>query len=164
MYLIIFFILFITTAAQGNQIKDLGSYGFVCEERIEKINIIDHRVNSPILQTKIEKINLSFNPKLKVNSELNLKTMNIPSAQDRKIFVFGVDDPNSKDAAKSIKADYGICIRYDSVNEIDAFRLETGIKFPVQLGNDEIIKFLKIDSYPTLISIEGSNKNSEKNN
>lgn len=161
------FIFIFSSSVYANSIKsikELGTFGFVCEERAEKINIIDPGVNSSILQTKIEKINLNFKPKLKINSELGLKTINIPGIQNKKIFIFGVDDVNSKDAAKSIKADYGVCIRYDSINDIDTFRQETGIKFPVQLGNDGIIRFLKIDSYPTLISIEGSNENIKKDN
>lgn len=164
MLLVFLFLLIFSSPAFADSVKDLGTFGFVCGEQDVKTDIFDSRANSPILQTKVNEINFGFKPKLEINLELGLKTINILGVQDRKIFVFGADDSNSKDAAKSIKADYGICIRYDSVNDIDTFRGETGIKFPVQLGNDEIIRFLKIDSYPALISIEGSKEKFENKN
>ena len=80
------------------------------------------------------------------------KNLSIPIGT--KIFVFSCFDEASTELAPTLGFDYGLCIDYNSLNDIEDFRNKTGISKPVQAANDEIIKAFGVTSYPALITVK----------
>lgn len=79
------------------------------------------------------------------------KNLNLPIGA--KIFVFSCHDEESIRIAPKVNFDYGLSIEYKSMNDIRDFKAMTGIKKPVQLANDRIVKAFGITSYPALITV-----------
>jgi len=144
----------------AEEIVDLGSYGFVCEE---KINIIkqghSNYINTHSKLINFDKsVDLSFihEPVKELSSRekmVSFKTGGKGINKKIKIFVFSATDQLSIEKAKNITADYGLCIKYSSINDIGSFREKTGVVFPIQLGNKDIVEYLKISEYPAIVTI-----------
>ena len=79
------------------------------------------------------------------------KNSNLPV--EAKIFVFSCYDEESVKAASVINFDYGLCINYKSMDDIRGFKERAGIKRPVQIANDEMVKAFGVSSYPALITV-----------
>ena len=80
------------------------------------------------------------------------KNPSIP--QGTKIFVFSCYDEESIGLAKRLDFDYGLCIDYNSLNDIEDFKNKAGIKQPVEAANAGIVSAYGINSYPALIRIK----------
>jgi len=135
-------------------IIDLGSYGFTCQA--QKLPDF-HQIYSDADSFSLEHIDFSYRPKgltKGAREELQFKLKGAPNSLNNKtIFVFSALDDNSVLRAKTVHADYGVCIAYNSLDDIKHFREASGVTFPIQLGNDDTISFFKIQSYPALITI-----------
>ena len=135
-------------------VRDLGSYGFTCQMQKSP----DFQQANSIMETiSLSHIDFSYQPRGLSNDagkehKFQLKG-NVDSLNNKTIFVFSALDENSLNKAKTITADYGVCIEYTSLDDIKRFREASGVTFPIQLGNDDIISFFKIQSYPSLITI-----------
>ncbi|MDP3787284.1 MAG: hypothetical protein Q8R05_07075 [Candidatus Omnitrophota bacterium] len=70
-----------------------------------------------------------------------------------KIFVFSCYDEDSIKIASAVNFDYGLCIDYKSMDDVRDFKERAGIKRPVQIADDEMIKALGITSYPALVTV-----------
>lgn len=156
---------FLARELWAQEIVDLGVEGAVC-----KINSTGIDLNS-IRQTKPIEINnqvdLQFDGTKHLskwqteNVQFVLENYPLPKGAYRQnkiekktIFVFSALDSSSIEKAKEIKADYGLCIAYNSLEDIKAFREKSGAPFPIALGNMNIIRFFKINSCPCLITIQ----------
>lgn len=151
---------FLARELWAQEIVDLGVEGAVC-----KINPTGIDLNS-IRQTRPVEINnqasLSFDgtkhlsrwQSEDVRFVLENYSQNKNKIDKKTIFVFSALDSSSIEKAKKIKADYGLCIAYNSWEDIKAFREKSGAHFPIALGNMNIIRFFKINSCPCLITIQ----------
>jgi len=79
------------------------------------------------------------------------KNLGLPAGV--KIFVFSCYDPESARVAPTLNLDYGLCIEYKSLDDIRDFKERVGIRQPVQIANDEMVKALGVTSYPALITV-----------
>jgi len=70
----------------------------------------------------------------------------------KKIFVFSALDPVSLEVAQTVKPDYGICIEYRSLADIADFKKRAGINYMIQAGTEKTITFLKLKSYPAIVT------------
>ena len=70
-----------------------------------------------------------------------------------KIFVFSCYDEDSIKIASAVNFDYGLCIDYKSMDDIRDFKERAGIKRPVQIADDEMVKALGVTSYPALVTV-----------
>ena len=136
-------------------VRDLGSYGFTCH--MQKPS--DFEQMKPDMDSlSLGHVDFSFHPKglsqsVKEKHKFVVKD-NVGNLNNKTIFVFSALDKNSVNQSKTTAADYGICIEYNSLDDIKNFREASGVKYPIQLGNENIISFFKIQSYPALITIK----------
>ena len=79
---------------------------------------------------------------------------NLVIPQGTKIFVFSCYDEESLSLAKRLDFDYGLCIDYNSLSDIEDFKNKAGIKQPVEAANAGIVSAYGINSYPALIRIK----------
>lgn len=79
------------------------------------------------------------------------KNLGLPTGT--KIFVFSCYDLESARVAPTLNFDYGLCIEYKSLDDIRDFKERVGIRQPVQIANDEMVKALGVTSYPALITV-----------
>ncbi len=151
-------VLLISSTAYAAEIIDLGTFSSVCDLPDDvpesKINIKTEKH----IDFNIPKGELFFKPRLLVNSTVSQKTIFKTGATNIRIFVFGAKDEYSKTAIKEFNVDYAICVNFESIKDIADFRKETGLKIPIQIATEETLKFLEIDSYPSIIVLRGSEK------
>lgn len=141
----------------AQEIIDLGAAGVTC-----KINSVGMDLNSfkQANPTPVNtRVNLQFDGTKHLSKwldeDVHFTLENYPqTAAPKTIFVFSAFDSSSIEKAKEINADYGLCIQYNSLEDIKAFREQSGARFPIALGNENIIRFFKINSYPCLITIQ----------
>ena len=70
-----------------------------------------------------------------------------------KIFVFSCDDEESLKMASTVNFDYGLCIEYESMDEIRDFKKSLKLTQPVGTADDETLKAFGVSSYPALITV-----------
>jgi len=80
-----------------------------------------------------------------------IKNNSLP--QGAKIFVFSCDDEESIKAASVVNFDYGLCIEYDSPDDIRDFKKSLKLRQPLVTANDAAIKAFGLTSYPALITV-----------
>ena len=71
-----------------------------------------------------------------------------------KIFVFSCYDEDSLRAMSTVSFDYGLCIEYKSMDDIEEFRKNLKLKQPITMSNDETVKAFGVSSYPALIRVK----------
>ena len=159
----LFFLAVSACASFASQdVIDLGETGFSCPLELTVVNK-DHAMRSILDGVSGNKnsrpINLFFKSNLPRHSgppetkHVSFKkNLSIPIGT--KIFVFSCFDEASTELAPTLGFDYGLCIDYNSLNDIEDFRNKTGISEPVQAANDEIIKTFGVTSYPALITVK----------
>lgn len=146
----------------SQDVIDLGETGFSCPLQLTVVNK-DHAMRSILDGVSGNTSSRSINPFFKSNlpghsgpPEMRhvsfKKNLSIPIGT--KIFVFSCFDEASMELASKLGFDYGLCIDYNSLNDIENFRNKTGISEPVQAANDEIIKVFGVTSYPALITVK----------
>ncbi len=139
---------------------DLGEIGFSCPLDFSQLENDYAAINKNVPG----KVNLSV---VSPSYESNLVKHNGPPSLRRfkfkeklkiplgvKIFVFSCYDQESMKLASQINFDYGLCIEYKSLGDIENFRQKAGIKQPVQIANDQMVNSFKITSYPGLITVK----------
>lgn len=160
---ILFLVLFIyINSSFAEEIIDLGEDGFVCplnpaQLKQEYSEEITHAVTlNPVSQNPID---ISFHSNLKkhigpakINKIPKGMLSTIPSGT--KIFFFSADDTQSIEIAPQISANYGLCVNYNSLEDIADFQQKAGIKYPVQPATQDYINTFKIGSYPALVTIK----------
>jgi len=144
-----------------DEIVDLGVIGFTCDIRKEKIyneDIFHLKREDNLRKIHQEEINMGYKSGLeKYSGELKINRFQLEedlTMPTHRIFVFSAVDPLSEEKARKVSADYGLCIEYNSFEDIDSFRNKTNIKYPIQLANDSAVRFLKLTSYPALVIIK----------
>lgn len=159
----IVFVFFHVKVSFAERIIDLGTYGFVCKIDRNKIAAAQIKKIKKTVSYKNFVSNIEINPNY--NSSLSfykggkdIRRFKLKNRgfikQKQKIFVFAVDDPLSRKMVKNINVDYGVCIKYNSLKEVEDFRTETGFNRPIQLGNDDLVSFLHLTNYPAVVTIE----------
>jgi len=162
----LFLIIFFPFAVLAEDAVALGVKGFTCDlwftcdlvlqadtERQGKNYSLGWQPDVP------EKIDVSFSsglPSYSGKPEVHtVKSAGSNFLPGQRIFVFSAKDPVSLEKAKTVIADLGLCIEYDSLSSVAEFRAQTGIKFPVQLATADIVQFLGLTAYPALVTIKG---------
>ncbi|MFC1510165.1 TlpA family protein disulfide reductase [Candidatus Omnitrophota bacterium] len=69
------------------------------------------------------------------------------------IFVFSADDTQTIEMAKEVNADYGICVDCDDREDLNFFRNETDVKYPIILGDGSLAEIFQITAYPAVVII-----------
>lgn len=145
----------VSVSFASEDITDLGETGFSCPLAI-KTNGESFLI--------LPKNNLYLNPlNLSYKSGLNKhdgppeirhigfkKNLGIP--QGTRIFVFSCYDEESIELVKKLDFDYGLCVDYKSLSDIEDFKNKAGIKQPVETANERIVSAFGINSYPALIT------------
>jgi len=72
----------------------------------------------------------------------------------KKVFVFGANDEARVAAATKVKADIGLCVEYRNLQNLNSFKEQTKITFPVELANDYVVSVFNLKSYPVLVTIK----------
>ncbi|MBU2222263.1 MAG: hypothetical protein KJ722_06540 [Candidatus Omnitrophica bacterium] len=152
-----FLMMFASLSFASEDVIDLGETGFSCSLAI--------KTNGWSFLT-VPKNNLYLNPgnifyKSRLNKHDGLpeirhigfkKNPGVP--QGTRIFVFSCYDEESIDLAKRLDFDYGLCIDYKSLSDIEDFKNKAGIKQPVEIANERIVLAFGINSYPALITVK----------
>ena len=71
-----------------------------------------------------------------------------------KIFVFSCYDEDSLRAASTVNFDYGLCIEYKSMDDIEEFKKNLKLKQPIVISNHETVRTYGVSSYPALITVK----------
>ena len=147
------------------EIQDLGIRGFTCELDLKKYenensSFLEANKKDSLTFQEVTPIKNGYTPKIrKYTGETITKRFSLDSKDyftRRKIFIFSAKDDFSIAKAKEINADYGLCVEYDSLSDIDLFRKSSGFNVQVQLGNDAAIELLHVESYPALVTVNGN--------
>lgn len=160
--LLFLFLVGFLSSALAEEIVNLGDDGFICplnttQLKQEYSEEITHAVTlNPISQKPID---LSFHSNLKkhigpakINSIPKKVFSTVPSGT--RIFFFSAGDTQSIEIAPQISANYGLCVNYNSLEDISNFQQKAGIKYPVQPATQDYIDAFKISSYPALVTIK----------
>ena len=148
---------FASVSYPSEDIIDLGEIGFSCPRDFKK-----SEKSLPLTlknNVYLNPINLAYKSKLPEHTgpsetrHLSFKK-NLNTPIGARIFVFSCYDAQSIKLASKLDFDYGLCIEYKSLADLDDFRKQAGIKQPVQIANDEIVEYFKISSYPALITVK----------
>jgi len=141
----------------SEEIIDLGETGFSCPLEIKTNG--ENFLAAPRNNFSINPVNISYKSGLGKHDgspEIRLigfkKNPSIP--QGTKIFVFSCYDEESLGLAKRLDFDYGLCIDYNSLSDIEDFKNKAGIKQPVEAANAGIVSAYGINSYPALIRVK----------
>lgn len=157
LFCLFFLAAFASASYPWEDIIDLGEIGFSCPsdfKRNEKSFPLTFKNN-----VYLNPINLSYKSKLPEHTgppetrRLSFKK-NLNTPIGTKIFVFSCYDSESAKLASEVSADYGLCLAYKSLSDIKDFKQKAGIKYPVQIANDNILESFKITSYPALITVK----------
>lgn len=83
-------------------------------------------------------------------------TLEKPYPGHIKIVFFGCNEECEK-FLKGKKFDYGYCIHFSSLEEVEEFKKKAGIDYPIALitSDDLLRKFFGIKSYPAVVEVEG---------
>jgi hypothetical protein len=143
-----------------SDVIDLGEIGFSCPLDLSKLENdyavinknVPGKVNLGILNPSYESNLVKHNGPPSVRRFKFKEKLKIPL--EAKIFVFSCYDQESIKLASQVNFDYGLCIEYKSLVDIENFRQKTGIKQPVQTANDQMVNSFKITSYPGLITVK----------
>lgn len=157
--------------AEKIKVYDLGIVGkttpvnieTIAEENQTHIESLQIRPDFLRIQQILEKVKssqLSFHTTLLKHSGTPMKktktlktTVQLPLGS--KMLFFTCRDTIPQDIAKNIS--YGYCLGYKSLQDIEQFREEHKIKFPVQpLLSDKICEWLGITSLPAVVTIKGA--------
>jgi len=148
--------IFIAESAWGSTVTDLGKVGVSCP-----INTMEARSSSPKF---IENLNIDqsmgFSSPIPRKELFETYSIDLPEKthiQNKRVFVFSAKDPASIESFQKVKADYGLCIDYTGVEDIQKFREKSGAVFPIALGNKQILDYLKIKYYPAVVTINEKN-------
>lgn len=157
--ILLFFLLFgFFSSARAEEIIDLGEDGFVCSlnpGRVEsefKAKTKNLAINATSLPAISFKSGLPRHHGRPVIRNTPLEKSSIPP--NTRIFVFSINDPESERIASQINVTYAVCVDYASLDDINAFRQKTMIKYPIQPGNESILESLKVISYPALVTFK----------
>ena len=145
----------------AEKVNDLGTSGFVCELDLDKFK-----------QTASDKLNSGVTLVSDIPSEI--KTPPVPHSKScvektthtvkmsgkfliegTTLFIFGANDPKSIDLAKTVKAQYGVCIDYVTPEDIVRFREKTGVTYPIQTAPQELIDEWGLTCFPAVAEIKG---------
>lgn len=150
-------IIFTNTSLAWEDIVDLGERGFSRQINLKNKGISSHLTYKNNFYLK--EVDFAYKAKLiKHEGQVKIrrfgfkKNPGIP--QGTRIFVFSCYDEDSVKLASTVDFDYGLCIEYKSLGDIEGFKEKAGINKPVQIANDEILESFKINSYPALIAIK----------
>ncbi len=143
------FILFIPWA-KAEDIVDLGQQGGTCEMVFQSAPIVEAQMP----QTMKEPSYSSHLEKWTNGSYTHPRGIMLKPYIGKSIFVFGVNDEASEAAAAKVKADMGLCVEYNNLQDLSSFRERTKITFPVQLANDYIVSVFDLKSYPVLVKVK----------
>ena len=157
-----FLILFIwSSVLSAETIIDLGVVGFannITKSFSANLRLSDNVVRSPEPYYKI-KSNLNLSPNRgnqdKQPQTTIFKLEKKTGGHKKTILIFSALDPASAQKTQGSKIDYGVCVEYNSLDDIIIFREKTGVTYPIQLADAELVKFLKITTLPALVLIEG---------
>jgi len=141
----------------SEDITDLGEIGFSRQLNLKNKGITSHLTYKNNFY--IKDIDFAYKAKLikhegpvKIRRFGFKKNPGIP--QGTRIFVFSCYDEDSVKIASAVNFDYGLCIEYKSLGDIEDFKEKAGINKPVQIANDDILESFKINSYPALITLK----------
>jgi len=141
----------------SEDITDLGETGFSCPLAIKANG--DSFLIVPKNNLYLNPVNLSYKSKLPEHTgppetrRLSFKK-NLNTPIGTRIFVFSCYDVQSLKLASKLDFDYGLCIEYKSLSDIDEFKEKTGLRQPVQIANGRIVSAYGINSYPALITVK----------
>ncbi len=145
---ILFFVL--TSWVNAQDVIDLGTEGNTCSLVLEQIPVrnsqISKHFNEPSFSSDLEKWNNGSYSKQRPSK--------LKPFIGKSIFIFGTNDIASEAAAVKVKADFGLCVKYNNIKEVGTFRERTKISFPIQLATSYIIQEFDLKSYPVLIKIK----------
>jgi len=157
LFCLFFLILFAAISFASEDTIDLGETGFSCPLAIKTNG--ESFLTATRNNLYLNPVNLSYKSGLSKYdgpSEIRhigfKKNPSIP--QGTKIFVFSCYDEESMGLAKRLDFDYGLCIDYNSLNDIEDFKNKAGIKQPVEAANGGIVSAYGINSYPALITVK----------
>ncbi len=151
-FYIIFLFLFITfSCASAQDVIDLGTDGDTCPVTIQSVPIVNTDIpqaNEPSYSAHLERwVNGSYS-----QPRPDMLKMYV----GKKVFVFGANDEASIAAATKVKADIGLCVEYRNLQDLNSFKEQTKITFPVELANDYVVSVFNLKSYPVLVTIKES--------
>ena len=154
-----FFILILSAAVSfaSEDITDLGETGFSCPLAIKTNG--ESFLTASRNNFSLNLVNLSYKSGLsKHDGSPEIRHIsfnkNLVIPQGTKIFVFSCYDVESLSLAKRLDFDYGLCIDYNSLSDIEDFKNKAGIKQPLEAANAGIVSAYGINSYPALIRIK----------
>ncbi len=163
------------TPGFSQKVVDLGVVGQTCRVSPQKIRSSHNKYlhqnisinKEEYMQNVRKQLNVSYDGTKKLhqggqNYQYKLKAENLPF-NEKRVYVFSALDSQSIETGKRLKADIGICIKYQSLDDIKSFREETGVEYPIKLGNDSVIDLLRIKSYPSLLIIKNGEVTVETN-
>lgn len=138
----------------AQELVDLGQIGAACKEGV----ITEKQKETKVNLSRYNNVDVSFFPQMIADQNnqnsyvFALKPFD-RSLDNKTFFIFGADTIDME-KIKNIKADYGICIKYGSASDVSRFIKDAGLKFPVLLGNNDIVSLFKISRYPALAIIK----------
>lgn len=166
----IIFLFFVFCSVCSAKIINLGTYG-----NAKQINLFAIRqANEQYLQKKFSGINQKayFDnipaPKIYFHTNIPLaqmfysfsKKLNIKMPYPNTTMVFfGINKASKQflQENKNIKFNYGYCIDFNSLKDIEKFKKEMDITYPVGIvNNDKTLKELGITSYPAIIIVKNN--------
>ena len=160
-FCLFFLILFASVSFALEDITDLGETGFsspIQFKEISKETPVRGMFGSISQNINIRPIKFSYKsaiPKYYGAPQIGhlsfRKNLSLPIGV--KIFVFSCYDEDSIKIASTVNFDYGLCIDYKSMADIRDFKERAGIKWPVQIADDKMIKVLGVTSYPALVTV-----------
>ena len=149
-YFILFFLFFILSSwAKAQDISDLGTEGGTCDITVQTVPMVE--THTPTIEEP------SFNAHLEkwTNGAYSEPRPDMLKMYvGKRVFVFGANDEASEAAAAKVKADMGLCVEYNNLQDLSSFRERTKITFPVQLANDYIVQVFDLKSYPVLVKVK----------
>ena len=136
-------------------IIDLGTFGSVC---VREKNTNSPKPSSVSLKEMYKNADVSFSlRKIKGIKDQDSNAQVIDPMdqmlENKTFFIFGTDTV-SLEKARNAKADYGICVKYNSALDVSRFIKDAELKFPVLLGNDDIVSLFKVSKYPIYATIK----------
>ncbi len=166
----IIFLFFLFCSACFAEIINLGTYGQSIQVNIGAIR----QANEKYLQKKFSEVNIkayfgkitapqiSFHTKIPLvksfssfSKKLNTK---IPYPNTVMVF-FGINRASMRflKRNKNIRFDYGYCLDFNSLQDIEKFKKKMGIKYPVGIITDDMdLKELGITGYPASIIVKNN--------
>ena len=150
-------ILFVSISFASEDTIDLGETGFSCPLAIKSNG--EGSLTASMNDFSFNPVNISYKSGLgKHDGSPEIRHIsfnkNLAIPQGTKIFVFSCYDEESLSLAKRLDFDYGLCIDYNSLSDIEDFKNKAGIKQPVEAANAGIVSAYGINSYPALIRIK----------